>query len=116
MSKLTAPSVNRGRLLEAWQRTLPTLMNKGDSAQVSWDEANRDVLRIHIDVAGRTGYSFDFTCRYVDSREVKVDFIDVEKGHTAVDEYTEIIQTLADDYIRHIHECAQMLKGLTNGE
>jgi hypothetical protein len=101
-------------LLEAWQLTLPTTLNDSDQAEVKLDEANEDTLRIHIKTAGHTGYTFDFACKYVDAREVKVELVDVEKDGLSVDEHTSIIQTLTVDYVRHIHECAQVLHELTH--
>lgn len=101
-------------LFSAWKETLPQLLNEGDSVFIDFDEANSSRLRIHINAAGHSGYTFDFTCLYVDDREVKVEFIDMEKDGIHVDEHTEIIQTLIEDYIRHIHECAQTLQRITH--
>ena len=56
---------------------------------------------------GRQEYSFDFQCTYVDSREVKVDLVDVERDGATTDERNENIQGMVGDYTRHIHECAQ---------
>jgi hypothetical protein len=81
---------------------------------IQLDEANSSRLLIHIDVAGHSGYSFDFSCRYVDDREVEVQLLDVEKAGVHVDEHTDIIQTLIEDYVRHIHESAQNLQRLTH--
>ncbi|WJH36240.1 hypothetical protein MJA45_00095 [Paenibacillus aurantius] len=115
MNKTEAPVVNRERLLDAWQKTLPTTLNESDRAEVLADAADPDVYRIHIDTAGHSGYSFDFKVTYLDSREIKVEFVDVEKDRVSVDEHTDIIQTLIEDYVRHIHECAQVLHKLTHG-
>jgi len=101
-------------LFAAWKETLPRTLNEGDSVVIQLDEANSHRLRIHIRTAGHSGYTFDFTCLYVDDREVKVEFIDVEKAGEHVDEHTEIIQTLIEDYVRHIHECAQILQRITH--
>ncbi|XEC94944.1 hypothetical protein AB6A23_27355 [Paenibacillus tarimensis] len=106
--------IDQNRLVEAWQRTLPTTMNKADHAEVKADEADAKALRIHIRTAGHTSYTFDFKVEYVDSREVKVDFIDVEKAGISVSERTEPIQQLIEDYTRHLHECAQALHELTH--
>ena len=113
MSKKDTLQVDNQRLAEAWARTLPTVLNSSDRAEVVADEAEPNVLRVHIATAGRNNYSFDFKCTYVDSREVKVDLVDVERDGNNVDERTEIIQTLVDDYVRHIHECAQQLHAFT---
>lgn len=101
------------RLIEAWQRTLPNCLHETDTATIVADGANPDIIRIHIDTAGRTDYSFDFSCVYLDSREVNVELVDVEKDNISVDEHTERIQSLAEDYVRHIHECAQTLHEIT---
>lgn len=105
---------NREQLKQAWQDTLPTILNSGDTCKVWLDEADEQSLRIHIDAVGRTEYSFDFKCTYVDDREVRVTLVDAERANRTVDERTEIIQTLIEDYVRHIHECAQNLQRLTH--
>ncbi|GIP35487.1 hypothetical protein [Paenibacillus sp. J2TS4] len=114
MSKVEVPAVNQEDLVKAWQDTLPTLLNEGDRSTVVGDAINGQALRIEIATAGRTGYVFDFQCTYVDSREVKVDLIDVEIDNRTIDERNETIQQLVDDYVRHIHECAQALHEMTN--
>ncbi|WP_309123209.1 hypothetical protein [Paenibacillus sp.] len=114
MTKTDILTVNPQELARAWNETLPVLLNASDKATVVADERDANVLRIHIDTAGRSMYSFDFKCTYVDSREVKVEIVDAERGHDQADETREIIQSLIEDYVRHIHECAQRLKGLTN--
>lgn len=106
--------VDQQQLVDAWQRTLPTTLKAGDQAEVLADEANPNALRIHIDAAGRQMYSFDFQCAYMDAREVRVDLVDVERDGETVDERTEVIQELAQNYMRHIHECAQALHKITN--
>jgi hypothetical protein len=106
--------VDQQRLVEAWQGTLPTTLNTTDSAEVVADEADRNSLRVHIKTAGRSDYSFDFKVTYVDSREVAVELVDVEQGEQTVDERNEIIQGLVEDYVRHIHESAQVLHELTH--
>ncbi|CAM3115892.1 hypothetical protein PASE110613_17320 [Paenibacillus sediminis] len=105
--------VDQHQLAEAWQQTLPDTLQPGDRAQVKADEANPQGLRIHIDTAGHTHYSFDFECAYLDSREVHVNLVDVERDGRTIDERSEHIQQLAEDYTRHIHECAQTLHYLT---
>lgn len=107
-------TVNPQELAKAWNEQLPLVLNPSDKATVAADEKFPNVLNIQITTAGHSMYSFDFRCTYVDPREVKVDFIDVEQDHINVDERPDRIQTLIEDYIRHIHECAQRLKGLTN--
>lgn len=114
MSKQTEPNIDQAKLVEAWKRNLPTTLNETDSAEVRADEAKPNALRIHIETAGHSMYTFDFLCTYIDSREVKVELVDVEKDNISVDEHTEIIQTLVEDYVRHIHECAQVLHSQTH--
>lgn len=94
---------------------MPIVLSQSDHAEVRADEAQENVLRVHIATAGHSNYSFDFKCTYVDSREVQVELIDVECDGVSVDERTNTIQTLADDYVRHIHECAQQLHAVTSG-
>lgn len=106
-------SIDQDRLVGAWQRTLPTILNGSDKAEVLADEADAQTLRIHIRVEGHTMYSFDFKCTYVDSREIRVELVDVERDGQTVDERGEIIQQLVQDYTRHIHECAQALHSVT---
>ncbi|MDP4099249.1 hypothetical protein OIN60_21255 [Paenibacillus sp. P96] len=106
--------IDQQRLVEAWQERLPTFIGPGDKAQISADEADPKALRIHIESEGRQMYSFDFICAYVDSREVKVSLVDVESGGRTIDERSDMIQQLADDYTRHIHQCAQALQQLTH--
>ncbi len=113
MTKAPVLNVDPRQLAKAWNETLPRLLNPSDKATVKPDEKDRHVLNIHIQTAGRGLYSFDFRCTYMDEREVQVEVADAERGHTATDERTEIAQTLIEDYVRHIHECAQQLKGLT---
>lgn len=115
MNKPDGPIVSQQRLVDAWARNLPGFLNDGDRAEVHADEANERALRIHIAGAGRTGYSFDFCCTYLDSREVNVELVDVEKDGRTVDEHRETIQHLVEDYARHLHECAQSLHELTHG-
>ncbi|TVY09266.1 hypothetical protein [Paenibacillus cremeus] len=113
MSKHDTLQLDGQRLADAWAKTLLTVLNGSDRAEVKKDEAEANALRIHIKTAGHSFYSFDFKCSYVDSREVKVELIDVERDGVSVDERTDIIQTMVDDYVRHIHECAQQLHALT---
>lgn len=103
-------SLSQDTLVTAWAEQLPIQLHDGDRAEVKADENDPQGVRIHIQAAGHSEYSFDFACTYVDDREVKVELIDVEKGHRTIDERTETVQELVNDYIRHIHECAQALK------
>jgi len=112
--KMDELQIDQNSLCDAWQRTLPEMMNQADKCTVLPDEADAKALRITIESAGRQMYSFDFKVTYVDSREVKVEFIDVEKDRINVNEGTEMIQQLIDDYKRHLHECAQSLQQLTH--
>ncbi|WP_405080954.1 hypothetical protein ACI48J_26395 [Paenibacillus chitinolyticus] len=114
MIKTEKPSVERDRLAKAWMEELPNTLPESDHARVWPDEADPQAIRIHITNAGRTHYTFDFKCTYVDSREVKVELVDVERDDVHVDETSEIIQGLVKDYVRHIHECAQVLQELTH--
>lgn len=107
-------SVSQSTLVEAWNDSLPLQLHDSDSFQIRGDSADEKALRIHIDTDGRTGYSFDFKCTYLDDRSVRVDLIDVEKDEESVDEHTVIIQELVEDYIRHIHECAQAVQSITH--
>lgn len=107
-------TVNQEELVNAWNRTLPTILNSSDKAEVKADAADAKTLRIAIQTAGRTDYSFDFKCTYVDSREIKTELIDVEIDGIHVDEKPEVIQTLIEDYVRHLNECAQNLQQLTH--
>lgn len=104
---------NQDQLASAWASTLPTTINEADQAEVWPDEGDPNALRVTIHTAGHQDYSFDFKVGYVDSREVNVELIDVEKAGQSVDERTDIIQQLALDYKRHIHECAQAVNSNT---
>ncbi|NOU94970.1 hypothetical protein GC093_17330 [Paenibacillus sp. LMG 31456] len=114
MAKTDSLTIDQQQLVEAWQRTIPTVLNASDKAEIKADAADPKTLWVHIVTEGRNGYSFDFKCTYVDSREVKVEFVDVEVEGRNADERTTVIQTLIDDYVRHIHECAQQLHALTS--
>lgn len=106
--------IDKQTLAQAWQDALPTFLNTADECSVQADVKFDDTLLIHVANNGRSHYSADFRLSYVDEREVKVELLDVEKGHTATDETSEEAQELIEDYVRNIHECAQSLKGLTN--
>ncbi|MCR8656395.1 hypothetical protein [Paenibacillus endoradicis] len=113
MSDTKVLTISAEDLVTAWQEKLSTLLKSSDECTVQADAKFPDTLLIHIENAGRTHYSFDFRCKYVDDREVHVEFIDVEKDQQSTDEQSDIIQSLAKDYVKHIHECAQHLKELT---
>lgn len=107
-------AVDNDTVAKVWQEQLPGILNESDKCTVVADEGDPNALRVHIATAGRTGYSFDFKVEYVDSREIDVQLVDVEKDGNHVDENTDIIQTLINDYARHMHECAQTVKSTTN--
>jgi hypothetical protein len=114
MSTKDQLNIDQDRLVAAWKRTLPITMNSTDTVTVQADEADEKAVRIHIATAGHSMYSFDFKCTYMDSREVKVELVDVERDGQSVDERGEPIQGLTQDYVRNIHECAQALQELTH--
>ncbi|MVP02466.1 hypothetical protein [Paenibacillus lutrae] len=114
MINMEKPAIEREELAKAWMEQLPRTLPESDHARVWPDEADPQAIRIHITNAGRSSYTFDFKCTYVDSREVRVELVDVERDDVHVDETTDIIQNLVGDYIRHIHECAQTLQDLTH--
>lgn len=105
--------MDQKRLVEAWARMLPETMDKGDRVEVRADEADPKAVRIYIEAAGHSMYTFDFKCTYVDSREVKVELVDAERADQTIDERGQPVQDLIQDYVRHIHECAQALQQLT---
>lgn len=107
-------NMDQDQLVAAWKRVLPTTMNSTDSITVKADNADPNAVRIHVATAGHSMYTFDFNCTYVDSREVKVELVDVEKAGQTVDERGPVVQELTEDYIRSIHECAQALHELTH--
>jgi hypothetical protein len=114
MAKTEPLTINQQQLVEAWSTAMPTVLNGSDRVEVKADEANSQAVWVHITTAGHSFYSFDFKCIYVDSREIKVEFVDVEQDGSHVDENTDIVQTLIEDYVRHIHECAQQLHAVTH--
>ena len=107
-------SVSQPELIDAWKENLQLQLHDSDSFSVRGDPSNPKSLQIHIDAAGRSKYSFDFKCTYLDDRSVRVDLEDVEKDNESVDEHTIIIQDLIEDYVRHIHECAQAVQAITH--
>jgi hypothetical protein len=115
MSEKDELAIDQKRLVDAWTRILPTTLKTTDTVTVKADEADTQAIRIHIAAAGHSLYTFDFKCTYVDSREVKVELVDVEKGNEGtIDERSKLIQDLVQDYIRNIHECAQALQQVTH--
>jgi hypothetical protein len=114
MSKPDSPAIDQARLVEAWKSALPNTLEQTDQARIWADESDPAALRVHITTAGHTGYTFDFKVRYVDSREIRVDLVDVEQGQMHINERTEVVQSLIEDYVRHLHECAQALKEVTH--
>ncbi|MFC0216369.1 hypothetical protein ACFFK0_28630 [Paenibacillus chartarius] len=114
MSKTAQLTVDNQKVAEAWQMFLPRMLNETDTCKVVADEGDPSALRVNIQTAGRSDYNFDFKVTYVDPREIEVNLVDVQQGNLHVDEHTEIIQSLAEDYVRHLHECAQGVKNITN--
>jgi hypothetical protein len=114
MSKTDRLTIDQTQLVEEWRTMLPEQLEDADQARVWADDADPQSLWVHIITAGHTGYTFDFKVTYVDSREVKVLLTDVQQGTTHIDERSDIVQTLVDDYMRHIHECAQALQQVTH--
>lgn len=114
MSSKDELAVTQADLTEAWQRTLPLRLNGGDRAEVLADEADSNTLRVHIQTAGHQMMEFDFAVQYVDSREIEIQLIDVERDGQTIDETPEVIQELISDYRRHLHECAQSLHQYTH--
>jgi len=114
MGKSDELQMNQENLADAWRQTLPETLKDADRSRVLPDESDSKALRVTIDTAGHQMYSFDFKVTYVDSREVKVELIDVEKDKISIDERGDIIQELIQNYTRHLHECAQALQRLTH--
>ena len=92
-------NIDQTELVGAWQERLPEVLNVGDQAQVMADEADQKAIRIHIATAGHQMYSFDFKCAYVDSREVSVQLIDVER----MDKRQMSVQNPSRSWLRIIH-------------
>lgn len=114
MSEEKTPTIDED-LLAAWRRTLPETLDDAASVEINIDEANPNKLLIHITANGRNEYTMDFSCIYLDTREVQVEFIDVARSNRSVDEHTDIIQDMAKGFKRDIHECAQALHPITHG-
>jgi len=106
-------SIDQQTLVQGWQQALPQFLTPTGECTIQADEKHSNALMLHIKDDGRSHYSFDFRVKYVDDREVDVEFLDVEKAGEHVEEQTDIIQSITKDYVRNIHECAQSLKGLT---
>jgi hypothetical protein len=106
--------LDQQQLVDAWNRNMPEVLNKTDKAEVTRDAANPNAVRIHIQTAGRQKYSFDFKCTYVDDREIKVELVDAQRDNQSIDEREEIVQQLINDYVRHLHECAQLCQSVTH--
>jgi len=115
MAEISVLKMDTQSLVQAWQNTLPEIMKSSDECHIQADQKFPDTLLIHIKDDGRSHYSFDFRCKYVDEREVQVEFLDVEQDNKSIDEQTSDVQLLIEEYIRNIHECAQRLKDLTKG-
>jgi hypothetical protein len=109
--ELTVPQQD---LVEAWKRTLPERLTEGDTAEIYPDGTDPRAFQVHIKTAGRQMMEFDFSVQYVDSREIAIQLIDVEKDGQTVDERADIIQQLIGDYRRHLHETAQALHHYTH--
>ncbi len=105
----TLTGLSRQQLIKEWTQCLPETLKDGQSAEVRGDEKNPDALLIHVEIPGRTDYSFDFRVTYVDSRETKVDLLDAQEGQIHIDERPQIMQSLIEDTVRHLHECAQVV-------
>lgn len=114
MSKADKPAIDQKRLVEEWTTRLPEVLNNSDQVRVWADEADSNALWVHITSAGHSMYTFDFKVTYVDSREIKAELVDVEQDQKHIDERHGVVQTLIEDYMRHIHECAQMLQQVTH--
>lgn len=99
-------------LVDAWDEQLIEFLEEGDSSEVTGD-VDPKAIRINIQVAGRSMYELDFLCTYVDTREVDVELLDVDRDDRSVDEHSTEVQEVVEEYVRRIHECAQALKPLT---
>ncbi|ANS76909.1 hypothetical protein AWM70_21915 [Paenibacillus yonginensis] len=101
-------------LVQAWQQQLPEMIGPGDSTVVLADNANPQAINVHINAAGHQMYAFDFRCTYKDTRELDIALVDVEMAGRPIDEHSDAVQELINDYTRHIHECAQVLHNVTD--
>lgn len=107
-------AVGSSELAKVWSDALPNQLKPSDESIVKEDGRDPHSLRIHIRSAEHDNYSFDFLVTYVDSREIQVQLIDVERGHVSIDERNDAVQSRIETYVRAIHECAQALKGVTH--
>ncbi|RUS47508.1 hypothetical protein [Cohnella sp. AR92] len=114
MSSNDQLAVPQEDLAQAWRQTLSERLSNGDKADVQGDEKHSDTLLVHIQTAGRQMLEFDFSVKYVDSREIDIQLSDVEKDGQSVDERTDVMQELIADYRRHLHETAQALHDFTH--
>lgn len=108
------PAVTGDQLAGQWERVLSERIPPSDKSHVQADEADEQAVLIHIATEGRSSYSFDFKCTYKDSREVKVDLLDVERDGVHIEGTQDHVQEMIDDYVRHIHETAQALHDITH--
>ncbi|THF72553.1 hypothetical protein [Cohnella fermenti] len=109
--KLAVPQAD---LAQAWRDTLSQRLGNGDTASVLEDEKHADTLLVHIQTSGRQMLEFDFSVKYIDSREIDIQLSDVEKDGQSTDERTDSMQELISDYRRHLHETAQALHHYTH--
>lgn len=115
MKEEIKPTIDEA-LLAAWRRTLPeTLDNEAASVQIEKDDTHSDKLLIHVTMSGRNQYTLDFSCVYLDTREVQVECIDAAKANRSVDVHADHIQDMIKQVTRDIHECAQALHPITHG-
>lgn len=114
MGKQDELQIDQASLVNGWQQTLQDILGSSDHCQVLPDEADAKSMVVTIETAGHQAYSFDFKITYVDSREVKVQLMDVERDKISIDERGDVVQQLIQDYTRHLHECAQALQQLTH--
>lgn len=108
------PAIGSSGLAKAWSDALPKQLKPSDETTVKEDARDPYSLRIYIRSAEHDNYSFDFLVTYVDSREIQVQLIDVERGRVSIDERNDAVQSRIETYVRAIHECAQALKELTH--
>jgi hypothetical protein len=114
MSKQIQMSIDRDRLLAAWQQTLPSTFKQTDKVEVIADTLDQDALLIHVNTAGHNHYEFEYKCEYVDPREVQVALLNIQRQGSNVYEPTPDIKSITEEHVRNIHECAQALHPLTN--
>lgn len=110
MTTANTSKAHSSSLVQFWKSELPKLIKTGKVEVCADEKCDKSVL-IYIEDDGRSHYSFNFRVKYVDDREIDVQFLDVEKAGVHVDEQSDIVQTTVKEYIRSIHECAQIIKG-----